>query len=149
MTRPSDHRHQQLFRLIIPNVSAVQAKSLKGEGNEYFKEKNYEKAILAYSGALKKKCDDDELNTVLFTNRAAAHFHLGNLEKICSDIHTGFHAWSDTRCVHTFLILPGFCCTGNMRSALNDAAAAKKIKPNHLKALIRGNTQHARFPLAI
>lgn len=36
-----------------------------------------------------------------------------------------------------------------MRSALNDAAAAKKIKPNHLKALIRGNTQHARFPLAI
>ncbi|CAG11599.1 unnamed protein product, partial [Tetraodon nigroviridis] len=81
----------------------VQAKSLKGEGNEYFKEKNYEKAILAYSGALKKKCDDDELNTVLFTNRAAAQFHLGN-----------------------------------MRSALNDAAAAKKINPNHLKALIRG-----------
>ncbi|KAI4792251.1 hypothetical protein KUCAC02_033508 [Chaenocephalus aceratus] len=27
---------------------------------------------------------------------------------------------------------------GNMRSALNDAAAAKKIKPDHLKALIRG-----------
>lgn len=79
MTRAWEHRHQQLFRLIIPNVSAVQAKSLKGEGNEYFKEKNYEKAILAYSGALKKKCDDDELNTVLLTNRAAAHFHLGNL----------------------------------------------------------------------
>lgn len=30
------------------------------------------------------------------------------------------------------------CCTGNMRSALNDAAAAKKVKPDHLKALIRG-----------
>lgn len=27
---------------------------------------------------------------------------------------------------------------GNMRSSLNDAAAAKKIKPTHLKALIRG-----------
>lgn len=36
-----------------------------------------------------------------------------------------------------------------MRSALNDAAAAKKIKPNHLKALIRGNTPYACFPLAI
>ncbi|XP_003974462.1 tetratricopeptide repeat protein 4 [Takifugu rubripes] len=81
----------------------VQAKSLKDEGNAFFKEKNYEKAFLAYSGALKKKCEDDDLNTVLYTNRAAAHFHLGN-----------------------------------MRSALNDAAAAKKIKPNHLKALIRG-----------
>ncbi|XP_037626511.1 tetratricopeptide repeat protein 4 isoform X2 [Sebastes umbrosus] len=80
-----------------------QAKSLKDEGNAYFKEKNYEKAILSYTAALKKKCGDQELDTVILTNRAAAHFHLGN-----------------------------------MRSALNDAAAAKKIKPDHLKALIRG-----------
>ncbi|TKS74274.1 Tetratricopeptide repeat protein 4 [Collichthys lucidus] len=80
-----------------------QAKSLKDEGNEYFKEKNYQKAILSYTAGLKKKCGDQELDTVLLTNRAAAHFYLGN-----------------------------------MRSALNDAAAAKKIKPDHLKALIRG-----------
>ncbi|XP_040896781.1 tetratricopeptide repeat protein 4 [Toxotes jaculatrix] len=80
-----------------------QAKSLKDEGNAFFKEKNYQKAILSYTAGLKKKCDDQDLNTVLLTNRAAAHFHLGN-----------------------------------MRSALNDAAAAKKIKPDHLKALIRG-----------
>lgn len=50
--------------------------------------------------------------------------------------------WSDTRCVHTFLIFSWFLLLGNMRSALNDAAAAKKINPNHLKALIRGNTPH-------
>lgn len=56
----------------------MQAKSLKDEGNAFFKEKNYEKAVLAYSEALKKKCEDDDLNTVLYTNRAAAHFHLGN-----------------------------------------------------------------------
>ncbi|XP_034737013.1 tetratricopeptide repeat protein 4 [Etheostoma cragini] len=80
-----------------------QAKTLKDEGNEFFKEKNYEKAILSYTAGLKKKCVDQDLNTVLLTNRAAAHFHLGN-----------------------------------MRSALNDAAAAKKIKPDHLKALLRG-----------
>uniref|UniRef100_A0A3Q1HQL4 Tetratricopeptide repeat domain 4 n=1 Tax=Acanthochromis polyacanthus TaxID=80966 RepID=A0A3Q1HQL4_9TELE len=80
-----------------------QAKCLKDEGNAFFKEKNYEKAVVSYSAGLKKKCGDQELNTVLFTNRAAAHFYLGN-----------------------------------MRSALNDAAAAKKIKPDHLKALIRG-----------
>lgn len=79
------------------------AKSLKDEGNAFFKEKKYEQAILAYSAGLKKKCGEQEVNTVLLTNRAAAHFHLGN-----------------------------------MRSALNDAAAAKKIKPDHLKALIRG-----------
>lgn len=80
-----------------------QAKSLKDEGNAFFKEKNYQKAVLSYTAGLKKKCGDEDLNTVLLTNRAAAHFHMGN-----------------------------------MRSALNDAAAAKKIKPDHLKALIRG-----------
>lgn len=80
-----------------------QAQSLKDEGNSFFKDKNYEKAILAYTAGLKKKCGNQDLDTVLLTNRAAAHFYLGN-----------------------------------MRSALNDAAAAKKIKPDHVKALIRG-----------
>ncbi|XP_029905858.1 tetratricopeptide repeat protein 4 [Myripristis murdjan] len=80
-----------------------QAMSLKNEGNEYFKEKNYKNAILSYTAGLKKNCGDQELNTVLLTNRAAAHFYLGN-----------------------------------MRSALNDATAAKKIRPDHLKALVRG-----------
>ncbi|XP_068445968.1 tetratricopeptide repeat protein 4 [Clinocottus analis] len=80
-----------------------QAKSLKDEGNAFFKEKNYKKAILSYTAGLQKKCGDQDLDTLLLTNRAAANFHLGN-----------------------------------MRSALNDAVAAKKIKPDHLKALIRG-----------
>lgn len=80
-----------------------QVKALKNEGNEYFKEKNYRKAIMAYSEGLKKKCSDADLNAILHTNRAAAQFHLGN-----------------------------------MRSALNDAVAAKKLKPDHLKALLRG-----------
>ncbi|XP_062252231.1 tetratricopeptide repeat protein 4 [Platichthys flesus] len=80
-----------------------QAKALKNEGNEFFKEKQYKKAIVAYTAGLQKKCGDQELSKVLHTNRAAAHFYLGN-----------------------------------MRSALNDAAAAKKISPDHLKALIRG-----------
>jgi hypothetical protein len=30
------------------------------------------------------------------------------------------------------------CLAGNMRSALNDSVTAKKFKPDHLKALIRG-----------
>ncbi|XP_069009283.1 tetratricopeptide repeat protein 4 [Embiotoca jacksoni] len=80
-----------------------QATSLKDEGNAFFKEKSYQKAVASYTAGLKKKCGDRELNAVLLTNRAAAHFYLGN-----------------------------------MRSALNDAAAAKKMKPDHLKALMRG-----------
>ncbi|TRY58421.1 hypothetical protein DNTS_002049 [Danionella cerebrum] len=80
-----------------------QARSLKDEGNDYFKEKNYKKAVVSYSEGLKKNCSDPELNAVLYTNRAAAEFYLGN-----------------------------------MRSALNDATAAKKLKPDHIKAIIRG-----------
>lgn len=46
------------------------------------------------------------------------------------------------------LIFPGLCHTGNMRSALNDAAAARKINPDHLKALIRGMiNKHTCFSL--
>ncbi|MGH0140915.1 UNVERIFIED_CONTAM: hypothetical protein FKN15_063102 [Acipenser sinensis] len=80
-----------------------QATTYKNEGNDYFKEKKYKKAIASYSEGLKKKCGDTELNAVLHTNRAAAQFHLGNF-----------------------------------RSAMNDALAAKKLKPDHLKAIIRG-----------
>ncbi|NXP18811.1 TTC4 protein, partial [Scytalopus superciliaris] len=77
------------------------------EGNEYFKEKDYGRAVAAYSEGLRKKCGDPELDAVLLTNRGAAHFHLGNY-----------------------------------RSALNDAVQAKKLKPTHLKAIIRGALCH-------
>lgn len=59
--------------------STEQANSLKNEGNQFFKEKKYEKAIICYTAALKKDCGDQEINTVLLTNRAAAQFHLGIL----------------------------------------------------------------------
>ncbi|KAG8432154.1 hypothetical protein GDO86_016696 [Hymenochirus boettgeri] len=80
-----------------------QAKSYKNEGNEYFKEKAYKEAIVSYTEGIKKNCKDAELNAILYTNRAAAQFYLGNY-----------------------------------RSALNDATAARKQKPDHLKAVIRG-----------
>ncbi|XP_072295318.1 tetratricopeptide repeat protein 4 [Eucyclogobius newberryi] len=79
------------------------AEDLKNEGNSYFKKKLYKPALLSYTAALKMKSDNPDLDTVIFSNRAATHFYLGN-----------------------------------MRSALNDATAAKKLKPDHLKALVRG-----------
>ncbi|XP_069795021.1 LOW QUALITY PROTEIN: tetratricopeptide repeat protein 4 [Narcine bancroftii] len=86
------------------------AKKYKNEGNQYFKEKNYKKAIVSYTEGLKRKCTDTELNVILYTNRAAAQFYLGN-----------------------------------NRSALNDAIAARKLKPNHLKAIIRGALCHTEL----
>ncbi|KAK7830565.1 hypothetical protein U0070_018290, partial [Myodes glareolus] len=63
-----------------------QAKTYKDEGNDYFKEKDYKKAVVSYSEGLKKKC--------------------------------------------------------NFRSALNDVLAARKLKPSHLKAIVRGAMCH-------
>nr|XP_006133542.1 tetratricopeptide repeat protein 4 isoform X1 [Pelodiscus sinensis] len=94
-----------------------QANTYKNEGNEYFKEKNYKKAVISYTEGLKKKCSDQDLNAVLYTNRAAAQFYLGNY-----------------------------------RSALNDVIAARKLRPNHLKAIIRGALCHLElknFPEAV
>lgn len=83
------------------------AKTYKNEGNEYFKEKNYKRAVVSYTEGLRRKCSDTELTVILYTNRAAAQFYLGN-----------------------------------NRSALNDVIAARKLKPNHLKAIIRGVLCH-------
>uniref|UniRef100_A0A8C7A2Z0 Tetratricopeptide repeat domain 4 n=1 Tax=Nothoprocta perdicaria TaxID=30464 RepID=A0A8C7A2Z0_NOTPE len=83
------------------------ARLYKNEGNEYFKEKDYGKAVLSYTEGLKKKCQDPELGAVLLTNRAAAQARLGNY-----------------------------------RSALNDAIQARRLKPSHLKAIVRGALCH-------
>ncbi|XP_075615441.1 tetratricopeptide repeat protein 4 isoform X2 [Balearica regulorum gibbericeps] len=83
------------------------ARMYKNEGNEYFREKDYRRAVTAYTEGLKKQSEDAELNAVLHTNRGAAQFYLGNY-----------------------------------RSALNDAIRAKKLKPTHLKAIIRGALCH-------
>lgn len=67
-----------IHQFINPHPSFTeQAKSLKDEGNEYFREKNYQKAIVSYTAGLKKNSTDLDINAVLYTNRAAAHFHLG------------------------------------------------------------------------
>lgn len=55
------------------------SRGLKDEGNEYFKEKNYKKAVVSYTEGLKMNCMNPELNALLYTNRAAAHFHLGKV----------------------------------------------------------------------
>ena len=50
----------------------------KEEGNELFKKKKYKLAVKEYSAGIKEKSEDDTLNAVLYSNRAAAQYHLGN-----------------------------------------------------------------------
>uniref|UniRef100_A0A2K5LE76 Cns1/TTC4 wheel domain-containing protein n=1 Tax=Cercocebus atys TaxID=9531 RepID=A0A2K5LE76_CERAT len=63
-----------------------QAKTYKDEGNDYFKEKDYKKAVISYTEGLKKKCANPDLNAVLYTNRAAAQYYLGNFRSAISNV---------------------------------------------------------------
>ena len=53
------------------------ASAHKEDGNEHFKGRRYKQAVLAYTAGIKEKCEDTTLTAVLYTNRAAAQFYLG------------------------------------------------------------------------
>jgi tetratricopeptide (TPR) repeat protein len=79
------------------------AVSFKEDGNKNFERKKYRWAIENYTEGIKCKPVDRLLNAVLYTNRAAANFHIGNF-----------------------------------RSSITDCILARKFKPDHLKAIVRG-----------
>lgn len=53
-----------------PNANA---ESFKEEGNYYVKQKQYEKAVSAYTGGITAKPTDTKLLAILYTNRAIAN----------------------------------------------------------------------------
>ena len=57
--------------------SSEKAISLKNDGNAYFQEKKYDKAVVAYTAGLKTNCEDQDINTILLTNRAASQYYQG------------------------------------------------------------------------
>lgn len=57
----------------------ARADSYRDDGNDQFKRKKYKIAIDNYTEGIKSRSPDAELNAILYTNRAAAQYHLGNL----------------------------------------------------------------------
>lgn len=55
------------------------------EGNKHFKFKKYRWATDCYTEGIKKKCLDRKLNSILYSNRAAAQKHIGNLRSAIKD----------------------------------------------------------------
>ncbi len=60
------------------NTPEELARTYKEEGNFHFKTKKYRLAVASYTEGVRQKCESDEINTQLITNRAAAQWHLGN-----------------------------------------------------------------------
>lgn len=62
-----------------PHHLPDRALAFKEEGNALFKRGDYRAAVKAYSEGLGAKALDTAVNAVLYTNRANANHHLGEL----------------------------------------------------------------------
>ncbi|XP_060576146.1 tetratricopeptide repeat protein 4-like isoform X2 [Ruditapes philippinarum] len=61
------------------------AEAYKDDGNHEFQKKKYHIAVDNYTEGIKCKCPDKKLNAVLYTNRAAANYHLENYRTALND----------------------------------------------------------------
>ena len=74
------------------HVAAI-AEVYKNDGNEEYKKKNFYGAIYFYTEGIGVNCKDKELNAKLYSNRAAAHLHLGEkfllfvIDDLCPNSH--------------------------------------------------------------
>ena len=53
------------------------AEVYKNKGNDEYKKNNFNKTVQFYTEGIKVNCKDEELNAILYSNRAAARFNLG------------------------------------------------------------------------
>ncbi|KAI9209518.1 uncharacterized protein BJ171DRAFT_418357 [Polychytrium aggregatum] len=76
-----------LQSLIYDGTQEEIAENFKNQGNEAFKDgpKRYKDAIGFYTQGIDAKANDDALNSVLFSNRAAVNLELGNYRRTLND----------------------------------------------------------------
>jgi len=91
-----------------PVASAI---SYKEDGNEEFKKKKYKISIANYTEGITIKCPDKEVNAVLYTNRAAAQFHIKNYRTSFNDCIFARKFKPD----HVKAITRGAHCSSEMR----------------------------------
>ena len=66
-----------LILIIIIIIIVAIAEAYKNEGNNEYNQNNFNNAIDFYTKGIKVTCKDEELNAILYSNRAAARFNLG------------------------------------------------------------------------
>ncbi|KAG1700931.1 Cyclin-dependent kinase 9 [Nymphon striatum] len=76
---------QQLKYDSNENTPEELAENYKEDGNINFKNKKYKNAVKNYTVGIDQKCCNNLLNAQLYTNRATAHFNLGNYRSSLND----------------------------------------------------------------
>ena len=81
-------KEQTRFRDIDTNLClffiyffAAIANVYRNQGNEAFKKGDFLNAVRFYTEGIKVECNDKELKTKLYNNRAISHFKLGKKHK--------------------------------------------------------------------
>ncbi|XP_071487542.1 tetratricopeptide repeat protein 4-like [Diadema antillarum] len=116
----------------------------KDDGNHWFKKKLYKQAVRAYTEGLKEKCGNTELNAILYTNRAAAHFHLGNHRSSLNDAKEALnlkpdHLKAALRVIQSCMELKDYseavlwCDRGLQISSKNEVMINTRAKASKLK----------------
>ena len=72
-----NNNNSRSFKLIF--FFSAKAEAYKEDGNYAYKNKKFHDAIVAYTEGIKAKCNNVELNAILYTNRATAQWCLGEL----------------------------------------------------------------------
>lgn len=130
-SKPLSDEMQGLMQLKYECEDPVaRANSYKEEGNELFQKKDYRVAIENYTEGIKSKSPDKEQNAILYTNRAAAQFHLGNYRSAFKDCIFARKFKAD----HFKAILRGAqCCakTSNHVDTMRWCAAGCLLVPDH------------------
>ena len=68
---------QKNVRCVLISFLSATAELFKNEGNDEFRKKDFGNAKLLYTKGIEVNCKDEELNAKLYSNRATAHFRLG------------------------------------------------------------------------
>ena len=58
-------------------VSLAIAEVYKNEGNDEYRKKDFSNAVYFYTEGINVNCKDKELEAKLYSNRATAHYYLG------------------------------------------------------------------------
>ncbi|KAK2555055.1 Tetratricopeptide repeat protein 4 [Acropora cervicornis] len=106
----------------------------KEDGNYEYKKKQFHKAIAAYTEGIKVKCDNVELNAILYTNRATAHFSLGNNRSALNDATV---AWKLQPTYMKAIVRGASACVElkNYEEALKWCERGLAIEPKNAKLL--------------
>ncbi|VDN97997.1 unnamed protein product [Rodentolepis nana] len=128
------------------------AEAFKEEGNYYVKKKEYEKAVLAYSGGINAKPSDKKLLAILYTNRGIANGLWKNYGSSVQDCKSAIkidsaHVKAYVQAVKSLLILSKasealeMCEAGLQVDPDNTTLAELKQKASDLKASLEAEME--------